>query len=143
MKTALKHGLTPLVCIGNSHEEKSLGVSAETVIKQMKINLFEIDKQHPAQVVIAYGPIWAINKNGIAATPEEAQYIHHQLRSALVELYGQQIAYQMILLYGGSVNLENSTSLIAQPDIDGLFIGRSAWQATGFCNILSAINQQN
>lgn len=143
VKAALKHGLTPLVCIGDSYEEKSLDVSAETVIKQMKIALFEIDKQHATQVIIAYEPIWAIGENGIAATPEEAQYIHHQLRSALVKLYGQQIAYQMILLYGGSVNLENSTLLIAQPDIDGLFIGRSAWQATGFCNILSAINQQN
>lgn len=143
VKAALKYGLTPLVCIGDSSEEKSWGVSAEVVVKQMKIALFEIDKQQATQVIIAYEPIWAIGENGIAATPEEAEYIHQQLRSALIKLYGKQIANQMILLYGGSVNLKNSTLLIVKPNIDGLFIGRSAWQAKGFCNILSAINQQN
>lgn len=143
VKAALKHGLTPLVCIGDSDEERSLGVSTEAVVKQLKISLFEIDKEHATQVIIAYEPIWAIGEKGIAATPEAAQYIHQQLRSALIQLYGQQIAQQMLLLYGGSVNLENSIPLIAQPDIDGLFIGRGAWQAKDFCNILSAINQQH
>lgn len=143
VKAALKHGLTPLVCIGDSRDEKSWGVSAEAVIKQMKIALSGIDKQQATQVIIAYEPIWAIGEHGTPATPTEAELIHLKLRSALIELYGETIANQMILLYGGSVNLENSTLLITKPNIDGLFIGRSAWQAKGFCNILSAINQQS
>lgn len=139
---ALKHQLTPLVCVGDSAQEKSCGVSSETVVKQMKIALSGIDHNQVSQVMIAYEPIWAIGEKGVPATPQEAEFIHHNLRLALSDLYGSEVANHMILLYGGSVNLENSTQLIAQPNIDGLFIGRSAWQATGFCNILSAINQQ-
>lgn len=143
VQAALKHGLTPLVCIGDSAEEKSWGVSAEVVVKQMKIALSGVNKQQAMQVMIAYEPIWAIGDQGVPATPDEAEYIHQKLRAALIEVYGNDTAQQMILLYGGSVNLKNSTALIVKPNIDGLFIGRSAWQASGFCNILSAINQQN
>lgn len=140
---ALKHQLTPLVCIGDSAQEKAWGVSHEAVVKQMKIALYGVDKTQVEQVIIAYEPIWAIGEHGVPATPEEAESIHHRLRLALTEMYGTEIANKIILLYGGSVNLENSTLLITQPNIDGLFIGRSAWQAKGFCNILSAINQQS
>ncbi len=140
---ALNYNLTPLICIGDSAQEKSWGVSVETVVKQMKIALFGIDKNQVTKVIIAYEPIWAIGEQGVPATPDEAEYIHTKLRSALIELYDIDTANQVILLYGGSVNLENSSLFISQPNIDGLFIGRSAWQAKGFCTILSAINQQS
>lgn len=139
---ALNYNLTPLICIGDSAQEKSWGVSVETVVKQMKIALSGIDKNQVIKTIIAYEPIWAIGEQGVPATPDEAEYIHAKLRSALIEIYDIDTANQVILLYGGSVNLENSTLLINKPNIDGLFIGRSAWQAKGFCNILSVINQK-
>lgn len=142
VNTALKHQLTPLVCIGDSLQEKQWGVSAETVIKQMKIALSGLSKTHVTKVIIAYEPIWAIGEQGIAATTEEAEYIHQQLRNALQTLYDKKTAEKVSILYGGSVNPHNAAELIQQPNIDGLFIGRSAWQAEGFCQILALINQQ-
>lgn len=139
---ALNHGLMPLVCVGDSAQEKCWGVSVEVVVKQMKIALSGVSKEQATQVIFAYEPIWAIGEQGVPATPDEAEYIHHALRNALTQLYGNEIADKMILLYGGSVNPSNSAALILKSNIDGLFIGRSAWHAEGFCNILSIINQQ-
>ena len=138
---AFKHGLTPLVCIGDSAQDKLWQVSAETVIKQMKIALAGMNKEQVANTIIAYEPIWAIGEHGVPATAEEAETIHRKLRQALQESYGETVANQVSILYGGSVNPNNCAELIQQPNIDGLFIGRSAWQAEGFCNILSIINQ--
>lgn len=139
---ALNHSLMPIVCIGDSSQEKNWGVSAEVVIKQMKIALSGVSKERATQVIFAYEPIWAIGEQGVPATPDEAEYVHQALRNTLIQLYGDEIAGEMILLYGGSVNPTNSATLILKSNIDGLFIGRSAWQAEGFCNILSIINQQ-
>ncbi|WP_392559491.1 triose-phosphate isomerase [Orbus mooreae] len=141
VRAALKHGLKPLVCIGDSAQEKAWNISAETVIKQMKAAIFGLHQEQIQQVIIAYEPIWAIGENGIPATAEEAETIHKKLREALTDLYGKEIADNIHLLYGGSVNSSNCAELINQPNIDGLFIGRSAWQADSFCNILSIINR--
>lgn len=140
VNAALKHNLMPLVCIGDSAQEKAWGVSAEVVVKQMKAAIAGLDAKQVVNVIIAYEPIWAIGEHGVPATAEEAEFVHQKLREALVGLYGESIANKMILLYGGSVNPQNSAELIRQPNIDGLFIGRSAWQAEGFCNILSIVN---
>lgn len=141
VRAALKHGLKPLVCIGDSAQEKKWNISAEAVTKQMKTAIFDLNEDEVQQVIIAYEPIWAIGEKGIPATSQEAEFIHKKLREALIELYGKKVANGIHLLYGGSVNENNCADLIKQPNIDGLFIGRSAWQATGFCNILSTINQ--
>lgn len=133
---ALRHGLRPLICIGDSAQDVAWGASAETVVKQMKAALFGVAPMQAEQVIIAYEPIWAIGEGGTPATPEQAQAVHRRLRVALVEIYGAETAERIPLLYGGSVNPENAVPLLACQDIDGLFIGRSAWQAEGFCNIL-------
>lgn len=138
---ALKHGLRPLVCIGDSAQDMAWGTSAETVIKQMKAALSGLSAKQAEQVIVAYEPIWAIGEQGKPATPEQAEYIHVRLRQALVELYGSDSANNISLLYGGSVNPQNAVPLISRPDIDGLFIGRSAWQAEGFCQILKLVEQ--
>lgn len=137
--TAFRFGLRPLVCIGDSLEEKKWGVSAETVIKQMKIALYGLNEQQVQQAIIAYEPIWAIGEKGIPADPAEAQIIHCALRAALSQQYGSEIGQKVTLLYGGSVNLGNAVTLLQQQDIDGLFIGRSAWNANEYCSLIKHV----
>lgn len=134
---ALRHGLTPLVCVGDTAQEKEWGVSVESVIRQVKISLYDVPVESLVRVVIAYEPVWAIGEHGVPATKEEAQIIHQAIRSALAEQYGSDVSQSMILLYGGSVNLSNASGLIEQPDIDGVFVGRTAWEANGYSELLS------
>lgn len=140
--SALRHGLTPLVCVGDSLEEKKWGVSAESVVRQVKIALYDIPHDKLKDVLLAYEPIWAIGENGIPATEEEAQFIHAQIRSTLKQVYGSNIAQEMVILYGGSVNLSNANGLLKQKDIDGVFVGRTAWNPDGFVELLSIVNKQ-
>lgn len=139
--TALRHGLRPLVCIGDSADEKRWGVSTETVVRQMKIALHGLTAAQAQQAVIAYEPVWAIGEHGTPATPQQAATIHQALRAALCAVYGADAAAKVPLLYGGSVNLQNCAELVAQPDIDGLFIGRAAWDAAGYCAIVRRVVQ--
>ncbi|MCW8345869.1 triose-phosphate isomerase [Vibrio sp. ZSDZ65] len=137
VRAALKHGLTPLVCVGDSADEKQWGVSIESVVRQVKIALFQVPLAQVSQVIIAYEPIWAIGENGTPATNEEAEGVHQAIREALSRQYGEPIAQDMTLLYGGSVNLDNASELLDQPNIDGVFVGRTAWQASGYLELLS------
>lgn len=138
---AINHGLKPLVCVGDEAQEKEWGVSVETVVKQMKAAIAGLSAAQVENVIIAYEPVWAIGEHGIPATTEEAEVIHAALRQALITCYGEQVANKISILYGGSVNLQNSVELITQPNIDGLFIGRSAWSPEGYCEILSTISR--
>ncbi|WP_413735726.1 triose-phosphate isomerase [Sodalis sp. RH21] len=136
---ALSHGLTPLICIGDSLQEKCWGVSKETVIRQMKAALAGLRPEQVAGVIIAYEPIWAIGEQGVPATPEEAQAIHRQLYHALAESYGAEIADRVPLLYGGSVNHDNALTLLALDHVDGLFVGRAAWEGESYRRLLDTI----
>lgn len=138
--SALRHNLRPLVCVGDSLQEKEWGVSSESVIRQMKIALAGLSTSQVASVIIAYEPVWAIGEGGTPASAEEAQAIHHALRQALIARYGSQIAQSVTLLYGGSVNPQNSCQLIRCADIDGLFIGRAAWLAADFCQLIQSVS---
>ncbi|MCF7481517.1 triose-phosphate isomerase [Vibrio sp. J1-1] len=137
VQTALRHGLTPLVCVGDTAQEKQWGVSAESVIRQVKIALYNVPSDLLTSVLVAYEPVWAIGENGTPATNDEAQLIHKAIRTALREQYGAEIANDMTILYGGSVNLSNAGGLIEQIDIDGVFVGRTAWEAEGYSELLS------
>lgn len=139
---ALKHGLTPLVCVGDSAQEKQWRVSAESVIRQVKIALHGVNHEDLTKVILAYEPVWAIGEHGTPATKEEAESIHCAIRHALAESYGHDIAREMVIVYGGSVNLTNASELLDQDDIDGLFVGRTAWQAEGYCELLSIANSK-
>ncbi len=133
---ALKHGLQPVVCIGDTQEEKLWGVSVESVVRQVKIALFQVPKAQATKVILAYEPVWAIGEHGSVASPEEAEAVHAAIRSALLQLYCEETANKMVIVYGGSVNQENAASLLAKTNIDGLFVGRAAWQVEGFCRLL-------
>ncbi|MDF3002555.1 MAG: triose-phosphate isomerase [Bacillota bacterium] len=128
---ALSHGFTVLLCIGETLEEKKFGVSEEVLRRQLKIGLHDIPVARFHQLWIAYEPVWAIGVNGIPATSEYAESMHRLIKECLSELFGEE-AKQIPVLYGGSVNPENAEDLIVQPSIDGLFTGRSAWQAEDF-----------
>ncbi|MDV7105509.1 triose-phosphate isomerase [Vibrio sp. TH_r3] len=135
-KAALTKGLIPLICVGDTFDEKRWGVSVESVVRQIKIALFEVSEEQLDQVIIAYEPVWAIGENGTPARADEAEKGLRAIKQALIAQYGSTNAEKVVLLYGGSVNQENAAELIQQPSIDGLFVGRSAWQAEGYASLL-------
>lgn len=136
---ALRNGLTPLLCIGETDEEKALGLSNEVLRRQLKIALCDVSPKESGRLRIAYEPVWAIGVNGKPASCEYAAEKHAVIRETLCELFGAENAEEIPLLYGGSVNAENAAKLIRVPQIDGLFIGRSAWNAGNFLKLIEAI----
>ncbi|MDG3087881.1 triose-phosphate isomerase [Vibrio hannami] len=137
VRATLDSGLSPLVCVGDTADEKQWGVSVESIVRQVKIALYGIEKVELGRVLVAYEPVWAIGENGIPATPHEAEEGLKAIYDALVSVYGELDANKVTLLYGGSVHQDNAEELIQQPTIDGLFIGRAAWQPEGYAEILS------
>jgi len=133
---ALEHGLRPLVCIGETAEERRLGVAVETVVRQAKIALHGVDGEPLDRVLIAYEPVWAIGEHGRPATPEDVSEIHDHLSALLPKRSNGE---RVPLLYGGSVNPDNASVLAALPAVDGLFIGRSAWSASGYLGLVEQV----
>jgi L-erythrulose 1-phosphate isomerase len=129
---ALNKGLTPLLCVGETSEEKALGAAVETVVRQCRMALAGVDRHGLDRVLIAYEPVWAIGENGVPASAEYAARMHRQIRQALPTNSRGEL---LTVLYGGSVNADNCEELAALEDIGGLFIGRSAWQAKGLMDI--------
>lgn len=133
---ALAYGLKPLICVGESAPEKEFGASLESVLRQVKIALHGISREHMGEVIIAYEPVWAIGEGSAPAEPGYANSIHTAIRRILSEIYDQATAERVPLLYGGSVNLENARKLISESEIDGLFVGRTAWRADGLIELI-------
>lgn len=136
---ALKHGFTPLICIGEQQADKDYGVSQEMLAKQLKIALTDVPAAAIAQFWIAYEPVWAI---GVGGTPAPAAYvgdIHDFLRAVLIDRYGPA-GKDVPLLYGGSVNIDNARDYARLANVDGLFIGRSAWEPELFEAIMVALD---
>lgn len=133
---ALRNGLRPLLCIGETNEQKELGLSDEVLRTQLKIGLKDVTSIQAAHVLIAYEPVWAIGVNGMPAGKEYADEKHAVIKSTLAGIFGNQVGVDIPVLYGGSVSHDNAREFIAMPNIDGLFIGRSAWQAQMFYEII-------
>lgn len=136
--SALEHGFTTLLCIGETAQEKEFGISTEILKMQLKVGLHGVNEKHLSKLWVAYEPVWSIGINGTPATPEYAGLMHGKIRECLVEMFGEK-GNEIPCLYGGSVNFENSSELIRQKDIDGLFIGRAAWDADNFDRIIRNI----
>lgn len=136
---ALRHGLIPLLCVGETAEEKSYGLSDEVLRTQLKLGLHGVTPEQAARLWIAYEPVWAIGVNGVPAPKEYAEEKHGVIRQTLRGLFGAEFGDQIPLLYGGSVNPDNSLELIRMENIDGLFIGRSAWKADRFSRIIHTV----
>jgi triosephosphate isomerase len=137
VRSALSHDLIPILCIGETLDEREAGKTSAKVVRQVKAALSGVSNEDATRVVIAYEPIWAIG-TGRTATPEQAQEVHAEIRKLIAELYGTTIASQMRVLYGGSVKSENIAELISQPDIDGALVGGASLDVEGFVAIARA-----
>ncbi|MCP1200465.1 triose-phosphate isomerase [Notoacmeibacter sp. MSK16QG-6] len=130
---AVRHGLIPLICIGETAEDKETGRADQVLAEEVTAALSKIeDNYRHVPVLLAYEPVWAIGEKGVPASPDYADERH----AAIIEVAQHVSGRRLPVLYGGSVNPENCAELIAKPNIDGLFIGRSAWQVEGYLDIL-------
>lgn len=132
VKTALRHGLRPLLCVGDSAEERDAGASAEAVVRQVKLAFARLTPSDVSRCMIAYEPIWAIGEGGVAATREQVREVHQAINRAVAKLTPSYVP----VLYGGSVTADNALEFAAEESIDGLFIGRAAWEPTGFAALI-------
>lgn len=133
IQTALNHDLLPVLCIGETREEREAGIAKDIIYTQLSEGLEGIDLTDK-DLCIAYEPVWAIG-TGLAATPDMVQEIHHFIRSKLVDLYNQEIADSLRIVYGGSVNKTNARELLNQDDIDGLLVGGASLDPDHFLAI--------
>jgi triosephosphate isomerase len=133
-EAAVRHGLVPLICIGETLADRESGRATEILASQVRGALSRLDDtQKKAEILLAYEPVWAIGEKGIPASADYADARHAEIAEVAQELLGRRIP----CLYGGSVNPQNCEELIACPNIDGLFIGRSAWKVEGYLDILA------
>ena len=137
---ALENGLTPIMCCGESLEQRESGITEEHIAMQIKLGLAGVSEDKIRKVVIAYEPIWAIG-TGRTATPEQAQEVCEGIRAVVRKLYSSKNARAISILYGGSMNEKNAYELLAQPDIDGGLIGGASLVPEKFVQIIEAANQ--
>lgn len=134
---ALANGLTPIFCIGEVLEEREAGKHFEVVKAQLEGSLFNLSAEDFGKIILAYEPVWAIG-TGKTASPAQAQEIHAFIRQTLAEKYGQEIADNTSILYGGSCNAGNAKELFANPDVDGGLIGGASLSVDKFMPIVEA-----
>jgi triosephosphate isomerase len=134
INAALTYGLVPIMCIGESLEERENGNTITKVQSQITEGLERLDTAQIRQIILAYEPIWAIG-TGLTATPDQAQEVHGFIRSSLAEKHGNEVASCAIILYGGSVKPENTYSLLKEKDINGALVGGASLKADSFAEI--------
>jgi triosephosphate isomerase len=135
---AIKHGLTPIVCVGETLSQYESGLTAEVVRRQIKAGFAGIDASNAAKIVVAYEPVWAIG-TGKASSGENANHVHQKvIRPALSELFGTDGAEAIRILYGGSVTASNASEFFAYPDIDGALVGGASLKPDEFVAITKA-----
>lgn len=137
---ALKAGLRPILCVGESLEQRELDVTMELIQYQVKCGLAGVSEEDIRNVTIAYEPIWAIG-TGKTATAEQAGEVCEGIRSVVRKLYNARIARGMTVQYGGSMNPQNAEELLAQDDVDGGLIGGAALKPDQLIAIINAANQ--
>ena len=127
--SALNHGFIALLCVGETAEQKAADIADEVLAMQLKIGLRGVLPEQVARVWVAYEPVWAIGVNGVPASADYVKERHASIRRVLDERFSKTA---VPVLYGGSVNPQNAEELIVQPNVDGLFTGRAAWDAENF-----------
>lgn len=135
VKAAVKHGLLALVCIGDTKAEYDAGQTTEVLTRQTSAALSHVGKTAVGKVILAYEPVWSIGEGGVPADPDFANEQHKRIKAVTAAETGAALP----MLYGGSVNPQNCCALARQSHIDGLFIGRAAWNAAGFIGIVEAV----
>lgn len=134
---ALANGLTPIFCIGEVLEERENGSFNEVVKTQIEEALFDLSAEDFSKIILAYEPVWAIG-TGKTATPEQAEDMHAHIRATIAAKYGEEVAANTSILYGGSCKPSNAAELFAKPDIDGGLIGGAALKCADFMGIVNA-----
>ncbi|MBE7049556.1 MAG: triose-phosphate isomerase [Ruminococcaceae bacterium] len=134
---AFEHGLTPIICVGESLEQREQGITVELVSMQTKIALLGLSADQVKKTIIAYEPIWAIG-TGKTATSDQAQEVCKAIRDTVCEVFGKDAADEVIVQYGGSVNAGNSAELFAKEDIDGGLVGGASLKAQDFSVIVNS-----
>ncbi len=138
---AIEAGLYPIVCVGESLEQRELGVTMDLIAYQVKAALSGVPADKMRHVVIAYEPLWAIG-TGKTATAGQAGEVCEAIRTIIRKLYGARVARSVTVQYGGSMNAKNAAELLAQPDVDGGLIGGASLKAPDFVEIINAANQE-
>ena len=137
---AIKAGLKPIICVGETLEQREQGVTMELITLQVKSALAGVPADKLRKCVIAYEPVWAIG-TGKTATAEQAAEVCTSIRATVRYLYGARIARSITIQYGGSMNPKNASELLAQGDIDGGLIGGASLNPQQFVEIINAANQ--
>ncbi|MBI4227218.1 MAG: triose-phosphate isomerase [Candidatus Omnitrophica bacterium] len=137
VQAVVAHGLTPIVCVGETLQERDAGRTLEVVGAQLTAGLQPVTPEQAPRLIVAYEPVWAIG-TGRNATPAQAQEVHACLRQRLAARFTPAIARQIRIQYGGSVKPDNSAELIAQPDVDGFLVGGASLDAAQFAAIIRA-----
>jgi triosephosphate isomerase len=136
--TALKHDMTVIFCFGEELKDRQNKQHFNVVENQLRDGLFHIEKASWSNIVLAYEPVWAIG-TGETASPDQAQEMHEFIRETVRKVFGNDIAEEVSILYGGSVKPENAKEIFSKPDVDGGLIGGAALKADDFVAIINAI----
>jgi len=137
VKMALNHEITPIFCCGELLPDREAGNHFEIVKDQISDSVFTLNEDDFTKLVIAYEPVWAIG-TGVTATPEQAQEMHAYIRKLIKGKYGEEIAENTSILYGGSCNAKNAENLFSNPDVDGGLIGGASLVAEDFVKIVNS-----
>jgi triosephosphate isomerase len=135
LKTALEHGLTPIVCVGEVLEEREAGLTEDVLRRQCLRAFHAISGKKAARLIVAYEPVWAIG-TGKTATPQLAADAHALIRAEAAKAFGEDFAEKLRILYGGSVKPENVKALMAEPEIDGALVGGASLDPKSFAAIV-------
>ena len=136
---ALANGLTPIICLGETAQEKAAGRADAVLAEQVLTSLAGQPDSRVPETILAYEPRWAIGGNE-AATPEYVATRHRALREIIRHRCGKDVADRTRIIYGGAVTADNGAALIALPDVDGLFVGRAAWTPQGYARIVNLVH---
>ena len=137
LQAALAGNLVPIVCVGETLDERKAEQTEQVVTSQVRGSLAGLDDIRAAGIVIAYEPVWAIG-TGLTATPAQAEAVHLLIRSLLGEMFSPEVASQIRIQYGGSVKPDNAVELLSQPNIDGALVGGASLKAGDFLSIIAA-----
>ena len=137
-KKALGNGLRPIICVGETLDEREKGVMGHVISAQVKGVLAGISEGDMKNVVIAYEPVWAIG-TGKTATPAQAQEVHQLIRKLVSQIYNWPVAENLVIQYGGSVKPDNAVALLSQNDIDGALVGGACLKTDSFLSIINAV----
>jgi triosephosphate isomerase len=138
MEAALKNGISPIYCCGEPLEVRKAGNHELLVRQQLEGSLLKLSVEQLLQCIVAYEPVWAIG-TGETASPDQAQEMHHFIRKCIAEKFGEEIAKQIRILYGGSVKASNAKELFQMNDVDGGLVGGASLVAEEFVAIISAL----